>query len=61
MPSKTFEHMIGTSINTISGEAFYTHTEIEDTNGRWNDNYFTSDGAYLMHSGNCHHVYIVRK
>lgn len=61
MPSKTFEHMIDTSINTIRGEAFYTHTEIEDANGRWYDNYHTSDGAYLIHCGNYHHVYIVRK
>ena len=50
----------GTSMNTISGEAFYSHTEVEDGNGNWNDVWCTINGEYVRHEGNKHHVYIVR-
>ena len=52
---------IGTTISTISGEALYSHTEVEDSSERWNDNWETRRGEYVIHSGNMHHVYIVRR
>ena len=44
-------------INVIGGTAKYVCTEIEDKFGRWNDNYYTRDGYYVIHNGNEHHVY----
>lgn len=50
----------GTSMSTISGEAFYSHTEVEDDNENWNDVWCTINGEYVRHEGNKHHIYIVR-
>jgi len=52
---------INTTINTIQGEALYSHTEIEDENGRWNDNWYTTSEEYVIHEGSNHHVYIVQR
>ena len=51
------EGLIGDTIRTISGEAEYIGTEIEDSNERWNDNYYTTRGYYVIHEGSKHHVY----
>jgi hypothetical protein len=61
MSTKKKPEMIGTSINTITGEAFYLCTEIEDANGRFNDDYYTRDGYWVTHYPPEHHVYFVRK
>ncbi len=47
-------------IQTINGEALYSHTETEDENGSWNDNWSTKNGEFVIHDGNQHHVYIVK-
>ncbi len=47
------------TINTISGEAEYVGTEFENRFGRWNDNYTTAAGYYLIHEKDRHHVYKV--
>ena len=44
-------------IDVAGGKAKYVHTEIEDSRGRWNDNYNVRDGYYVMHYGDKHHVY----
>jgi hypothetical protein len=44
-------------IVTAMGPAHYFGTEIEDKNGRWNDNYYIRDGFWVIHEGNHHHVY----
>ena len=46
-------------IDTIRGRALYIRTEEEDAHGRWNDNYYTRDGYYVIHEGRLHHVYQV--
>lgn len=56
---KKIPEMVGTTINTIKGEALYSHTELEDKNGNWYDNWYTSAGEYVIHDGDEHHVYIV--
>lgn len=48
---------LGTSINTMSGKAFYYGSEIEDNNGKFDDSYSTSQGYYLIHSGKYHRIY----
>ena len=48
------------SIGTAAGEAFYVKTEVEDKHGRWNDDYYTRDGYWVIHEGKKHHVYKVR-
>ena len=61
MNNSIFEPILkDTSINTIQGIAYYYITEIEDKNERWNDNYETSQGFYVTHSGKFHYVYKVR-
>jgi len=47
-------------IQTVQGQARYVRTEVEDKSGRWNDDYATRDGYYVIHEGNKHHVYKVR-
>ena len=44
-------------IRVAGGVAKYIHTETEDKNGRWNDNYYTRDGYWVLHEGNKHHIY----
>lgn len=51
----------GETISTISGEAEYIGTEFEDKCGRWNDNYATTDGFYVIHENDRHHIYKVKK
>ena len=51
--------MLNTSIHTMNGKARYICTEIEDSNGNFNDDYSTSDGYYLIHEAKHHHVYKV--
>jgi hypothetical protein len=46
-------------IDTISGKALFVKTEKEDKEGRWNDNYYTKDGYWVIHQGKKHHVYKV--
>jgi len=45
-------------IDTVAGRAKFVCTEIEDSLGRWND-YKTSDGFWVIHQGDRHHVYQV--
>jgi len=47
------------TINTFRGVAKYIRTEFEDLNGKWNDNYYISDGYFVIHDGLLHHVYKV--
>lgn len=51
--------LIGDTINTISGEAEYFGTEYEDSEGKWNDDYSTAQGYYVIHTEKAHHVYKV--
>jgi hypothetical protein len=46
-------------IDTVAGKALFVRTEKEDEFGRWNDNYFTKDGYWVIHQGKKHHVYKV--
>jgi len=48
---------IKTSIEIMGGTAKYVKTEIEDSKGRWNDNYYVKDGYYVLHQGSYHHIY----
>ena len=48
------------TINTVAGTAHYIGTEIEDDHGRWNDNYYTRDGYWVIHEGKHHHVYKIQ-
>ena len=59
MHMKIFTNKIGTTISTIKGDALYSHTEIEDCNNKWNDNWYTNKGEYCIHELNLHHVYII--
>ena len=52
--------LVDTTIKTVSGTAKYLHTEVEDDNGNWNDNWWNTNGEYVRHEGRKHHVYIVR-
>jgi hypothetical protein len=45
------------TISTAKGPAEYIGTEVEDSNGRWNDNYNVRDGFWVLHEGEKHHVY----
>jgi len=47
-------------IQTVAGPAHYVKTEIADKNGRWNDDYYTKDGYWVVHKGIRHHVYKVK-
>lgn len=47
------------TINTVAGVATYVKTETEDKYGRWNDDYWTRDGYYVIHDGKRHHIYKV--
>jgi len=49
------------SIDTAWGKAYYIRTEYEDSDGNWNDNYWTRDGYYLIHHESSHDVYKVPK
>ena len=47
-------------IHTIQGKASYSHTEVEDKYGNWNDSWATIRGEYVIHEGKNHHVYTIR-
>jgi hypothetical protein len=47
-------------IDVIGGRAKFVCTEIEDSLGRWNDDYYTTDGYWVIHQGNRHHVYFLK-
>ena len=51
--------MVENTINTCQGIAQFIRTEVEDKDGKWNDNYYTRDGYYVIHEGKKHHVYKV--
>ena len=55
------ENLRGTSIGTVSGEAFYFCTEIEEEGGEWDDGYWVNDGFWVIHDGTHHRVYKVKK
>jgi len=46
-------------IKTVAGRAKYVKTEIEDKLGRWNDDYATKYGYWVIHEGKQHHIYLV--
>lgn len=52
--------LVGKTINTIKGTALYSHTEIENESGKWNDHWYTKFGEYVIHDGVNHHVYFVQ-
>lgn len=61
MVSVVFSEKVNTSINTIQGIADYSHSEVEDENGKWDDQWQTTRGEYVIHEGpQSHHVYFVR-
>jgi hypothetical protein len=45
------------SIRVVGGTAHYVKTEVEDSQGRWNDDYYTRDGYWVLHEGNKHYIY----
>lgn len=45
------------TIETANGTAKYVKTEVENDDGKWNDNYSTKEGYYVIHSYGVHHVY----
>ena len=49
------------TINVAGGEAKFVKTEVEDSQGNWNDNYNVRDGYYVIHQGAKHHVYKLMK
>jgi hypothetical protein len=53
-------HRLPSFINTVAGKAYFVKTETEDKHGKWNDDYSTRDGYWVLHSGKKHHVYKVR-
>ena len=53
--------LIYCTIRTAQGEALYSHTEVEDKNGNWNDEWLVSNGEWVIHDGKQHHVFIVPK
>jgi hypothetical protein len=46
-------------IDVVGGRAKFVKTEIEDSLGRWNDNYYIRDGYWVIHEGKRHHVYFL--
>jgi hypothetical protein len=48
---------VGTFIDTVGGRAKYIYTEVEDKSGKWNDDYWTRDGYWVIHDGKQHHIY----
>jgi len=44
-------------IEIMGGTAKFVCTEVEDSKGRWNDNYNVRDGYYVIHETPEHHVY----
>jgi len=48
------------TIQTLEGVADFVRTEVERSD-RWNDNYYTRDGFYVVHRGEEHDVYRARR
>ena len=48
------------TISVAGGTAKYVRTEIEDNDGRCNDDYYTKDGYWVTHSPPYHHVYYLK-
>lgn len=62
MPTVMFDSKINTTIGTARGIADYSHSEIEDENGKWDDHWEMSHGEYVIHEGpESHHVYLIRR
>ncbi len=62
MTSVIFNSKINTTIRTVRGIADYSHSEIEDENGKWDDYWEMSHGEYVIHEGHgSHHVYLIRR
>jgi len=51
----------GKEIDAAGGKASFVKTEIEDEQGKWNDNYYTKDGYYVIHRGKEHDVYKLKE
>ena len=45
------------TISAGGGTAYYLHTEVEGPRGGWDDHWKTSNGYWVIHRGNEHHVY----
>ena len=58
-PSKEIKikRMVKPVIETVDGLKHYYKTEVEDSDGNWNDNYSVRDGFWVIHEGKYHHVY----
>lgn len=52
---------VGTKIDTAWGKALYSHTEVEDKNGNWDDHWKVSDGEYVVHCIEQHHIFLIMK
>ena len=57
----TVDSRIGTKIPTEQGDATYFHTELEGPGGVWDNHWETRDGAFVIHTGIYHHVYIIKE
>ena len=50
------------TIQTVQGIADFVRTDIEDKNENWRGmNLTTKDGFYILHEGQEHHIYKVRR
>jgi hypothetical protein len=52
---------VPTSIQTMNGTGYYIGTEIENNQGEWDQDYYISQGEWVIHDGKYHHVYINNK
>ena len=52
---------VAETIHVCGGEAKYLHTEVENSEGEWHDDYKTIDGEYVIHDCIFHHVYTATK
>ena len=48
-------------LSTLHGPADYTGTEVEDSRGKWNQEYAIKDGYWVIHTSKYHHVYSDRQ
>lgn len=58
---QTQNKKIGKTINTAMGEAVYSHTEVEDSQERWDDHWKFSAGEFVIHNGEEHDVFLLIK
>jgi len=59
MPTKVLKN-VKPYISTARGKAFYSHTEIENEYGGWDQHWATIAGEFVIHEGKKHHVYKTR-